>query len=441
MKTSVLSTTLPTITPELGTINGRLTYCKIDTTELIKKHGSPLYVMSENRIRQNCVEHKRLLNKYFGKSSIAAYASKAMSCRQIYRILNEEDMHADVVSIGELYTAVTAGFDPQRLIFHGNNKTPSDIAFAIERNIGLFAADNMTELAEINRVASEHGIRQRVIIRVTPGIDPHTHAKINTARIDSKFGSPISNGQAEDILRYALSLPSINVEGFHYHIGSQITDVTPFCDALDIVLDFMLSMRKRLGFTARVLNIGGGFGIRYLEHSPKTPYDDIFSALSECLNCFCVQNDYARPTIITEPGRSIVADAGITLYTVGAVKNIPGYKTYVSVDGGMTDNPRFTLYNAPYTAVVANKADKMPETNYCIAGRCCESGDIIIPDSLLPNVEAGDIIAVLNTGAYNYSMASNYNRIPRPAVVMIDKGADYVAVKRESLEHLSSLDN
>ena len=441
MKQNVVSYNIPTITPYLDISNGVLTYCGQDAASLIKKHGSPLFVMSENTVRTNCRFHRSLLEKYFGCKAQVAFASKAMSCRQIYRILQSEDMYADVVSCGELYTAVSAGFDASHLIFHGNNKSSDDIEFAMDKGIGLFAADNYHELDLISSIATKKGKRQNVIIRVTPGIDPHTHEKINTGKIDSKFGSPIANGQAEQILSYALSLPGINVMGVHYHIGSQITDAEPFCDAFDNVLAFLSDMKDKLGFVAEIINIGGGFGIKYLEDTPTTPYDEIFSALSSKLADFCSDNDYPQPTIITEPGRSIVANAGITLYTVGSVKNIPGYKTYVAVDGGMTDNPRYALYNAPYTAVLANKAEREADTCCSIVGKCCESGDIIIPEAKLPGAEPGDIIAVLNTGAYNYSMSSNYNRIPRPPVIMIRDGEDYVAVRRESYEHLISLDN
>lgn len=440
MKTNTLSVALPTITPRLELDNNTLTFCGFNTQELIQKYGSPLFVMSEDIIKQNCQYHKSLLKKYFNKA-YAAYASKAMSCRQIYRILQNEKMYADVVSSGELYTALSAGFDASHLIFHGNNKTVDDINYAIENGIGLFVADNIYELENINASAQDHNICQNILIRVTPGIDPHTHEKINTARIDSKFGSPISNGQAEQIIKYALSLSNINVLGLHYHIGSQITQSQPFCDALDNVLDFLGTLRDRLSFIAEIINIGGGFGIRYTEDAPKTPYDEIFSSLSNQLNSFCSSNNYPIPTIITEPGRSIVANAGVTLYTVGAIKNIPGYKSYVSVDGGMTDNPRYTLYNAPYTAILANKADTPANKIYSIVGRCCESGDILIPEAHLPSVTPGDILAILNTGAYNYSMASNYNRIPRPPVIMLRDKQDFVAVRRESFEHLISLDN
>ena len=441
MNSSLILQHLPSINSDISVSpNGNLAFCGIDTATLVEKHGTPMFLMSEDRIRYNCNFHKNMLNKYFGENAHVAFASKAMSCKQLYRILADEDMYADVVSSGELYTAVSAGFNAAHLIFHGNNKTAADIRFAIEQGIGLFAADNAFELDNINNIAGEKGICQPVIIRITPGIDPHTHEKINTGKIDSKFGSPIANGQAQDIIKYALSLKSINVMGVHYHIGSQITEATPFIDALENVLEFLRSIRERIGFTAKIINIGGGFGIRYTEDTEKTPYDEIFSALATKLTSFCNKFQYPTPTIITEPGRSIVADAGITLYTAGSIKNIPGYKTYLSVDGGMTDNPRFALYNAPYTAVIANKAAQNATTTYSIVGKCCESGDIIIPEAELPQAESGDIVAILNTGAYNYSMSSNYNRIPRPPVVMVRDGKDYVAVKRETFEYMTSLD-
>ncbi len=441
MNSSLILQHLPSINSDISVSpNGNLAFCGIDTATLVEKHGTPMFLMSEDRIRYNCNFHKNMLNKFFGENAHVAFASKAMSCKQLYRILADEDMYADVVSSGELYTAVSAGFNAAHLIFHGNNKTAADIRFAIEQGIGLFAADNAFELDNINNIAGEKGICQPVIIRITPGIDPHTHEKINTGKIDSKFGSPIANGQAQDIIKYALSLKSINVMGVHYHIGSQITEAAPFIDALENVLEFLRSIRERIGFTAKIINIGGGFGIRYTEDTEKTPYDEIFSALSTKLTSFCNKFQYPTPTIITEPGRSIVADAGITLYTAGSIKNIPGYKTYLSVDGGMTDNPRFALYNAPYTAVIANKAAQNATTTYSIVGKCCESGDIIIPEAELPQAESGDIVAILNTGAYNYSMSSNYNRIPRPPVVMVRDGKDYVAVKRETFEYMTSLD-
>ncbi len=432
---------IPTVTPGISVgQNGHLYYDGADTVVLAEKYGSPFYLMSENTVRANCRRHLGALRTHLGEQAVAAFASKAFSCRQIYRIIAEEGMYTDVVSCGELYTAVSAGFDASHILFHGNNKTPDDIEFAIENKVGFIVADNMTELDNISAAAANAGITQTVLLRLTPGIDPHTHEKICTGKIDSKFGSPIENGQAEEITLYALSRSNIKLAGFHYHIGSQIAESDPFTDALDVMLGYLADMRAKHGYTADILNIGGGFGIRYVEQDKLPDYDKIFSRLGEALSDFCGKQSYPRPFVITEPGRSIVADAGITLYTVGSVKTIPAYRTYVAIDGGMTDNPRYTLYEAEYLAVNASHADREPNFVCCLAGRCCESGDVIIPEAKLAQPAPGDIVAVLNTGAYNYSMASNYNRIPRLPVVMLRDGADYLAVRRETFEDITSRD-
>jgi diaminopimelate decarboxylase len=442
MKVQVLCSDMPDVTPDVSVNeNGHMVFAGLDTVELAKKYGTPLFVMNEDRIRENCRFIKKISAEAFGDGSLTAYASKAFSCRQIYRIMKDEGMCADVVSGGELYTALSAGFNPSDIFFHGNNKTESEIKYAIESRIGCFVADNLAELDSISRVASGMGIEQNVILRVSPGIDPHTHEKISTGKIDSKFGIPIGNGQADEAVGYALGLRGVNFLGFHYHIGSQITESAPFAMALENALAFLKKMKARYGFEAKLLNIGGGFGIRYTDDAPHTDYKGIFSSLHEILFSYCRDNGLHVPVIITEPGRSIVADSGITLYTVGAVKTIPGYKSYVSVDGGMSDNPRYALYQARYSAIIANKADRKRTLNCTIAGRCCESGDLIATNIDLQAAEPGDILAVFNTGAYNYAMASNYNRVPRPPVVMIKDGRDYVAVRRESYEDLTINDN
>ncbi len=442
MKIQVLCSDIPDVTPDLSVgENGHLYFAGLDTVALAEKYLTPLFLMNERRIRENCRFIRGISEEAFGSSSRTAYASKAFSCRQIYRIMREEGMCADVASGGELYTALESGFPPSDIIFHGNNKPLPEIKYAIDSKIGLFVADNITELDNISRIAAEAGMRQNVLLRVTPGIDPHTHEKISTGKIDSKFGIPIENGQAALAVEHAQKLDGINLLGFHYHIGSQITQPEPFVAALGSVLDFVRKINSRLGFVTELLNIGGGFGIRYTDDAPHTDYGRIFSSFRELLYSYCGQHGLRIPVIITEPGRSIVADAGITLYTVGAVKTIPGYKSYVSVDGGMTDNPRYALYQAQYSALIANKADR-PHTFRCtVAGRCCESGDIITPDIKLQDTTPGDILAVLNTGAYNYSMSSNYNRVPRPPVVMIRDAKDYVAIRRESYADLIKLDN
>ena len=278
------------------------------------------------------------------------------------------------------------------------------------------------------------------MLRITPGIDPHTHKAISTGKVDSKFGSPIETGQADNIVSYALSLPNVKLEGFHCHIGSQIFDVKPFCDAADIMIGFIARVRERFGFVCRILNLGGGFGVRYTDQDPAIDYEGNIRLISEHIDRRCAEHYVDKPVILMEPGRSLVADAGLTLYQVGSVKRIPGFKNYVSIDGGMTDNPRYALYQSPYTALIANKAAQKADLFCTIAGRCCESGDLIQENVMLQTPERGDYLAVLVTGAYNYSMASNYNRIPRPPVVLLSGGRDRLAVRRETYEDLVRLD-
>lgn len=430
-------TALPTVTPGLGrTADGRLTFNSLDCVDLARRYGTPLYLMSEDTVRANCRRHISSLRRHLGANAVAAYASKALSFRQMYRIMNEEGMYADAVSSGELYTAFSAGFDMSHIVFHGNNKTPADIAYAIKLGTGLIVADSGCELGQISRAAQEAGTVQRVLIRLTPGIDPHTHAKISTGQVDSKFGIPLD--EASDAIALAQSLPGVQPDGIHYHIGSQIAEAEPYVAALEHVLPLLTRARDELGFTARLLNMGGGFGIRYVESDRETELDRIFASVGRALDDSCRESGYPRPVVMTEPGRSIVADAGITLYTVGSVKRSGAGTLYVSVDGGMTDNPRYTLYGAEYTALSAIGTGA--RVTCSIVGRCCESGDILIPHAEISAVEPGDVIAVLNTGAYNYSMASNYNRIPRPPVVMLRGAEPYIAVRRESPEDVSGLD-
>lgn len=428
---------LPTVTPGLGrTADGRLTFNALDCADLTRRYGTPLYLMSEDTVRANCRRHLAALRRHLGADSVAAYASKALSFRQMYRIMQQEGMYADAVSAGELYTAFSAGFDMSHIVFHGNNKTPDDIAYAIKLGAGLIVADSIYELGQISRAAQAAGAAQRVLIRLTPGIDPHTHTKISTGQVDSKFG--ISLDEAFDAIALAQSLPCVQMDGIHYHIGSQIAEVEPYVAALEQVLPLLAHTRDKLGFTAKILNMGGGFGIRYVEFDREAELDRIFSAVNCVLDEFCREYGYPRPVIMTEPGRSIVADAGITLYTVGSIKRSGTATLYVSVDGGMTDNPRYTLYGAEYIALAA--VETSTRVTCSIVGRCCESGDVIIPHAEISTVEPGDVIAVLNTGAYNYSMASNYNRIPRPPIVMLRGSEPYVTVRRESPADVAGLD-
>ena len=396
--------------------------------------------MDEDKIREHVRAYKTAMAKYFPTGSMPEFASKAFSCKQIYRIMAEEGIDIDVVSPGEIYAAAAAGFPMENSFFHGNNKTDSDIRFAIENKVGCFVVDNEDELFALDRIAGEMGTMQNILLRVTPGIDPHTHKKISTGSVESKFGTAIETGQAMEITKTALELQNVKLCGFHCHVGSQIFESQPFTDASEIMLEFIADVRDTLGYTAETLNLGGGLGVRYTEADPEIDYGEKIKEVAEILNNQCEKLGLPVPKILMEPGRSLVADAGMTLYTVGSVKEIKGYKNYVSIDGGMTDNPRYTLYESPYTVILADRANDEKDYTATVAGRCCESGDLIQENVKMPKPRRGEILAVLTTGAYNYSMASNYNRVGRPPVVMLNSERDYIAVRRESLKDLCALD-
>ncbi|MGM9635552.1 MAG: diaminopimelate decarboxylase [Candidatus Avispirillum sp.] len=426
------------ISENIGTNSaGRLTFAGRDTVELCEKYGTPLMLMDEERIRENCRVYKSAMSEFMGGESRPLFAGKSCCFRQLYRIMAEEGMCADIVSPGELYTANSAGFPMERAFFHGNNKTDADIAYAMDCGMGHFIVDNEDELYAVAAEAGRRGKVQDILLRLTPGIDPHTQAKISTGKVDSKFGVAIETGQALEFCRKALSLENVRLKGFHCHIGSQIFEYKPFSDAADIMLRFIKKLRDELGYTAQLLNLGGGFGVPYVESDPKIDYRENIKGLAGEISQQCAALDIPQPDILMEPGRSIVADSGMTLYTVGSVKTISGYKSYVSIDGGMTDNPRFALYGSAYTVYVAERPNDAADFRADVAGRCCESGDIIQEDVPMPKPARGEHIAVAVTGAYNYSMASNYNRIPRPPVVMLKgDGTEYTAVRRESYEDL-----
>lgn len=420
---------------------GHLCFGGLDTVSLAKKYSTPLYVMDEDRIRNRCRVYKEALQEAFGANGIAAYASKAASFKEIYRIMASEKMYIDVVSCGEIYTAAKAGFPLENALFHSNNKTDEDVIFAMDNGIGYFVVDNEEELYIIEREAENRGITQKIMLRITPGIDPHTFAAVSTGKVDSKFGSAIQTGQAKNITKIALKQKHINLAGYHCHIGSQVFDVSVYLQAADIMLKFIADMESSLGYKAEVLDIGGGFGVRYLPTDPVVDIKKNISVLVDRIKETCKTLNIDLPVIILEPGRSIVADAGMTLYTVGTVKKIPDFVNYVSVDGGMTDNVRYAMYKANYTLLAANKIDEQCNMKASIVGRCCESGDIIQENVPLPaSVRRGDIIACLTTGAYNYSMASNYNRLPRPPVVIIKDGKSRVAVNRETFNDVCAMD-
>ena len=416
--------------------NGHLFVGGCDTVSLAGKYGTPLYVIDEDKVRRSMRKFREIMQKYFPAGSRVLYASKALSYVDIYRVAASEGLGADVVSSGEIYTALKGGLPGSAMYFHGNNKTDEDIEYALGAGVGTFVADCREELEYLDAAARRMGKKQDVLLRITPGIDPHTHKKVVTGSVDSKFGTPIETGQAYELVRFALGLKNITLRGFHSHIGSQIFDSGPFSDAAEIMMRFIADLSGKLGYTAEYLNLGGGYGVTYTEDRADLDADRVLREISEKLTGLAGEFGIEVPKIIIEPGRALVAAAGVTLYTVGSVKTIPGYRTYVSIDGGMPDNPRYALYQSDYTALIASKAAEPASQRVTIAGRCCESGDLIQENAPLQSCRRGDILAVLVTGAYNYSMASNYNRIPRPAMVSVSGGKDRLVVRRESFEDL-----
>lgn len=421
---------------------GHLLFAGQDTVELAKKYGTPVYLMDEDKIREKCRMYKKAFEENFGKSAVPLYASKANCFKRIYEIMAEEGMGIDVASSGEIYTAVKAGYDLSKAYFHSNNKTDGDIAYAMDNNIGYFVADNIEEVKVIEAEAAKRGIKQKILLRLTPGIDPHTYEAIATGNVDSKFGTAIETGQAETIALETIKMPHIDLRGFHCHVGSQVFAEDVFERAAVVMLEFIAVMKEKHGFTALELDLGGGYGVRYTEDDPVMDVGAKVTQVAETIKSTCRRLNMEIPEIHMEPGRSIVADAGMNLYTVGTVKQIPGYKNYVSVDGGMADSPRYALYKAPYTCLTANKMNEKADFEASLVGRCCESGDILQEHVKFPeSVQRYDIVAVCTTGAYHYAMSSNYNRLPKPPVIMLRGGNEsYVAVKGETLEDLTRND-
>jgi diaminopimelate decarboxylase len=420
-----------------STINdkGHLQIGGCDTTELVERFETPLYVMDEALIRQRCREYVEAF-RASGLKFQVAYASKAFCVMAMCRIVEEEGMSLDVVSDGELYTAIQAGFPAERIHFHGNNKTPYEIEMAIDAKIGCFVVDNLVELHMLNAIAGQKRKKVKILFRITPGVEAHTHEYISTGQTDSKFGLDLDNGSAYMAIQEAVRLPNIELLGVHSHIGSQIFEVQGFQMAVDKVIEFAAKVRDELDVVFSVINLGGGFGIRYIDGDTPLPVGSYVKAITESIINNFSKFNYPTPEIWVEPGRSIVGESGTTLYTVGTYKDIPGVRKYVAVDGGMTDNPRPALYEAKYEAMLANRANEKSGELVSIAGKCCESGDMLIWDVQLPVVHSGDILAVASTGAYNYSMASNYNRIRRPAVVFVHNGKADVVVQRESFDNI-----
>ena len=412
---------------------GHLEIGGCDTVDLAEQFGTPLYVMDENLIRRICRDYKDSFAMYYQGKGTPVYASKAFCCKEMCRIIKSEGLDLEIVSGGELYTALAAGFDPAHIHFNGNNKTCDEIRYALEQNVGHILVDNIEELHMIQKYGEVMNRITPVSLRIKPGIDAHTHQFIRTGQIDSKFGFALETGEAMQAVKETLTL---QLRGVQCHIGSQIFDITPFEEAARVMLHFMDDVRKEMGYTIEILDLGGGFGIRYTDADEPVPYRDYMQRVSKVVHETCRELSMQVPYIYIEPGRSIVGEAGLTLYTVGSVKEIPGVRNYVAVDGGMTDNPRYILYQSSYDVLLANHADKTPDYTATIAGRCCESGDLIQENVKIAKPKAGDLVAVLATGAYNYSMASNYNRVNRPPVIMVRGGSPRVVIRRESYEDL-----
>lgn len=415
---------------------GHLTISGCDVMDLKEEYGTPLYVISEDCVRENCRKYTGSVKDYYNGKGMVVYAGKTLMCKEMCRIMKEENMGLDVVSGGELFTALSVDFPAERICFHGNNKTDDEIRLALQSGVGRIIVDNPDELKKLEKITAETGKTANILLRIKPGIDAHTHNFIRTGQIDSKFGFALETGEAYEAVKSAIGIKNIRLAGIHCHIGSQIFDVDPFKLAAEVMLQFMGKVKKELGYEMTDLNLGGGFGIKYLEDDDAKAYDLYMESVSKTVHEVCGKCGIEIPFIMIEPGRSVAGPAGITLYTVGGVKNIPNVRTYVSVDGGMGDNPRYALYQASYHLAIANRINEEPDTLVTVAGKCCESGDLIQENIKLNNPQVGDTLAVFCTGAYNYSMASNYNRIPRPAMVMVSGGKSRVIIKRESYEDL-----
>ena len=411
---------------------GHLTVGGCDTLELAAEFDTPLYVIDEDTVRDRCSQYKKAFSAY--PNSLVVFASKALSAVGIIRLINEEGLGVDVSTSGELYTALKAGSDPKNIYFHGNNKSKDEIAYGLKSKVGRFVADNIDELRLISEAADTLKAKADVILRINPGIEAHTHDFVKTGITDSKFG--ISRDEAVNAVKILQELHNLNFAGLHSHIGSQIFEKQSFNAEIDVLMELASEIKKKFDLDCSEIDLGGGIGVCYTNEDEKPSIGGFVAGMISRVKENCRRLKLIEPKIILEPGRSIIADAGITLYEAGVIKEIPGIRKYALVDGGMADNPRHILYQAKYDALIANKADKKKEAVYTIAGKACESGDILIKDIKLPKIERGDIIAVLCTGAYNYSMSSNYNRLPRPAVISVKAGAPRLLVRRETNEDL-----
>ena len=424
------------LTAEVGD-RGHLIIGGCDSVELAAELGTPLYVFDEHSLRHKCQEFKLEFGQRYADTTVI-YACKAFMNKALVLILNEEGLGLDVVSGGELSIAQSVGFPLDRVYFHGNNKSAEEIRLALNWHIGRIVVDNFHELTMLGEMAEEPGYRPDILLRLSPGVEPHTHKYIATGVVDSKFGFPLTSG--EQAIVTAMSMSNLNLVGLHFHIGSLIFETEPYQKSIEVILNFAAEMKRKYGFELRELNIGGGFAVQYALDSPAPPIAVYAEAMVSKIISRCRELELALPRLIVEPGRAIVARAGVALYKVGVVKDIPGVRCYVSVDGGMADNIRPALYGAKHEAVVANKMSAKEVEKVTIAGKFCESGDILIKDIDLPPVSAGDIIAIPDSGAYCLPQSSNYNASLKPAVVLVREGKARLIRRRETLEDLTRCD-
>lgn len=419
---------------------GHLEIGGCDTVELAQRFGTPLYVVDETFLRENCRRYKQAFEKRYPGETEVSYAGKAFIIQAVTRVIDEEGLALDVASGGELYTALTAGFPAERILLHGNNKSEAEIRQGLEAGVGRFVVDNFYELRRLNTIAGEMGRVQPILLRVTPGIDPHTHRRIRTGQEDTKFGINISEGAALEAVLEALTLPNIKLLGIHCHIGSQLLDAHSHEEAIEVMVEFLAAIRERGKIELPELNIGGGLGVRYLESHNPPSYEEFADMICGVLVAQLQKHRLEYPRLLQEPGRALVGETGTTLYTIGPIKRVniteePGFRYYVSVDGGMSDNPRPQLYDSVYSAMVANRAGQARDRVVTIAGKHCET-DILIWNINIGDTDIGDILAVQTTGAYNHAMASNYNRLTRSTVVFVQNGQADVVYERENLEDL-----
>ncbi|WP_427814903.1 diaminopimelate decarboxylase (plasmid) [Enterococcus sp. 22-H-5-01] len=420
---------------EFETNNGHLIWAGCDTVALAKEFGTPLYVFSQTQIEEKCHElQKNFVQKY--KNARVAFASKAFSTLAMLKIVEQQGFSLDVVSDGELYTAIKADFPAERIEMNGNNKSIEELELAIDYGVGRIIVDSLQEVGLIAAIAKEKQKTVDILFRITPEVNVTTHSFISTGQKDSKFGIPIDESILFPQIEQAIKIPEVHFLGFHFHVGSQLFDHLAHLAAVDIALDLVKLVQERFDYTIKELNFGGGFGVKYTDADQPKPFNYFTDPMMDKVLAFCEQENYPQPAIVIEPGRSIVAEAGISLHTIGAIKELPGLRKYVSIDGGMTDNIRPGLYEAEYTGVLANKIDQANEEIVTISGKACESTDILVKDIALPAIESGDIFATFSTGAYGYSMASNYNKLVIPAVVLAKNGKAEVIVKRQTLDQI-----